>query len=80
MKKQQRHRHYEVQQEQGLRNARVSSIEVKNEIEAKQTEYYRQEPILPHIAEWDGSLCLFVFSNNLADYPLLALLILNLGL
>ena len=47
---QQHQRHYEVPQNYGLGITRVLGIEIKNDIEAKQTENYRQEPEFPHSA------------------------------
>lgn len=80
MIQQQHQRHYEGQQNYGLGMTRVSGIEVKNNIEAKQTENYRQESVFPHSSNGAGSFRFFVLSDNLADYSLLLFLIINLGL
>lgn len=80
MIKQQHKRHYEVQQHYGLGITRMSGIEIKNGIKAKQTENYRQESVFPHGANWLGDFRFSVVSDNFADYLLLPFLLLYFGL
>ena len=76
----QHQRHYEVQQDYGLGITRVSGIEVKNDIEAKQTENYRQETIFPHSSNWVGYLRFCAFFDDFSNYLVFPFLIVDLDL